>query len=156
MPISRAGRMTVRSAPGPRSNRSRSPAAPSSSAAWRSFLGVFPIELANGIRGNGGVGAFVPFDLQRAAAFHGGPGIVGKHGDAVTNRDFTRTLGRVLSRPTLFPLPAFAARLAFGEMADALLLASQRVEPARLLGSGFSFSYPELGGALRHLLRQKG
>ena len=73
----------------------------------------------------------------------------------VTNRDFTRTLGRVLSRPTLFPLPAFAARLAFGEMADALLLASQRVEPARLLGSGFTFSYLELGGALRHLLRRR-
>ena len=73
----------------------------------------------------------------------------------VTNRDFTRTLGRVLSRPTLLPLPAFAARLAFGEMADALLLASQRVEPARLLGSGFKFSYPELGGALRHLLRRR-
>ena len=73
----------------------------------------------------------------------------------VTNRDFTRTLGRVLSRPTLLPLPAFAARLAFGEMADALLLASQRVEPARLLGSGFTFSYLELGGALRHLLRRR-
>lgn len=70
----------------------------------------------------------------------------------VTNRDFTHTLGRVLSRPTLFPMPAFAARLALGEMADALLLASTRVEPARLLASGFAFRYPDLEGALRHLL----
>ncbi len=70
----------------------------------------------------------------------------------VTNREFTQTLGRVLSRPTLFPMPAFAARLALGEMADALLLASTRVEPARLLASGFTFRYADLEGALRHLL----
>ena len=49
---------------------------------------------------------------------------------AVTNAEFTRTLGRVLSRPTVFPMPAFVARLAFGEMADALLLCSARVEPS--------------------------
>jgi uncharacterized protein len=73
--------------------------------------------------------------------------------NAVTNRDFTRTLGRVLSRPTLFPMPAFAARLALGEMADALLLASARVVPVRLLESGFVFRYPDLEGALRHLLK---
>jgi uncharacterized protein len=72
--------------------------------------------------------------------------------NVVTNRDFTRTLGRVLSRPTLFPMPTFAARLAFGEMADALLLASTRVVPARLLESSFVFRYPDLEGALRHLL----
>jgi hypothetical protein len=70
----------------------------------------------------------------------------------VTNREFTKTLGRVLGRPTLFPMPAFAARLAFGQMADELLLASQRVEPARLLASGFQFRFPDLEGALRHLL----
>lgn len=71
---------------------------------------------------------------------------------AVTNRDFTSTLGTVLKRPTLVPMPAFAARLLFGEMADALLLASTRVEPARLQATGFTFAYPELAGALRHLL----
>ena len=49
-----------------------------------------------------------------------------------TNLEFTKTLGKVLSRPTLFPMPAFAARLAFGEMAEALLLAGARVEPGRL------------------------
>jgi uncharacterized protein len=70
----------------------------------------------------------------------------------VTNSEFTRTLGRVLRRPTLVPLPAFAARAAFGEMADALLLASTRVEPARLKDAHYAFRYPELEGALRHVL----
>ncbi len=72
----------------------------------------------------------------------------------VTNREFTKTLGRVLSRPTIFPMPAFAARLAFGEMADELLLASTRVKPARLQNSGYYFRHPQLEGALRHLLRK--
>ena len=72
----------------------------------------------------------------------------------VTNAEFTKTLGRVLGRPTLFPVPAFAARLAFGEMADALLLSSARVEPARLQGTGYQFAYPELEGALRHVLEK--
>jgi uncharacterized protein (TIGR01777 family) len=70
----------------------------------------------------------------------------------VTNAAFTRTLARVLSRPALVPLPAFAARLAFGELADALLLASARVVPAKLQASGFRFQFPELEEALRHLL----
>ena len=70
----------------------------------------------------------------------------------VTNADFTRTLGRVLGRPTLIPLPAFAARLALGEMADELALVSQRVMPARLLASGFAFRRPTLEDALRAAL----
>ena len=70
----------------------------------------------------------------------------------VTNLEFTRTLGRVLSRPTLFPLPAFAARIALGEMANELLLASTRVEPAKLLSSRFGFRHRELESALRDLL----
>ena len=70
----------------------------------------------------------------------------------VTNTEFTRTLGRVLGRPTLVPLPAFAARLALGEMADELLLASHRVLPARLEASGYAFRYPSLEGALRAAL----
>jgi len=72
--------------------------------------------------------------------------------DAVTNREFTRTLGRVLMRPTIFPVPAFALRTIFGEMADETLLASNRVQPAKLLTHGFAFRYPELEGALRHVL----
>jgi uncharacterized protein len=71
---------------------------------------------------------------------------------AITNREFTQTLGKVLGRPTVVPLPAFAARLMFGEMADELLLASTRVQPAKLRASGYSFRYPELEGALRHQL----
>jgi hypothetical protein len=70
----------------------------------------------------------------------------------VTNREFTAALGTVLSRPTPFPVPAFALRLAVGEMADALLLASTRVVPRRLEETGFRFRFPELHGALRHLL----
>ena len=70
----------------------------------------------------------------------------------VTNAEFTRTLGRVLGRPTLVPLPAFAARLALGEMADELLLASQRVVPARLQASGYRFRHPSLEDALRAVL----
>jgi uncharacterized protein len=70
----------------------------------------------------------------------------------VTNAEFTRTLGRVLGRPTLVPLPAFAARLAFGEMADELLLTSQRVVPARLQASGFRFRRQTLEDALRATL----
>ena len=70
----------------------------------------------------------------------------------VTNHEFTKTLGRVLSRPTIFPLPAFASRLAMGEMADALLLASTRVQPARLQQAGYPFQHRSLDPALRHLL----
>ena len=71
---------------------------------------------------------------------------------AATNRDFTRTLARVLKRPALFPLPESAARLGLGEMADALLLSSTRAEPAQLKASGYTFREPELERALRHLL----
>jgi len=71
---------------------------------------------------------------------------------AVQNRSFTRTLGRLLRRPTIIPLPAPLARLALGELADALLLASTRVRPARLQASGYAFAWPELAPALRHLL----
>ena len=66
----------------------------------------------------------------------------------VTKAEFTKTLGRVLSKPTLFPVPAFAARLAFGEMGDALLLSSARVKPGVLQ----RFDYPTLESALRHVL----
>lgn len=70
----------------------------------------------------------------------------------VTNREYTKTLGKVLGRPTIFPVPAFAARLALGEMADALLLASTRVFPRELERAGFRFAYPQLEPALRHEL----
>jgi uncharacterized protein (TIGR01777 family) len=72
----------------------------------------------------------------------------------VTNEEFTKALGRVLGRPTFMSVPAFAARLAFGEMADALLLSGARVEPARLKDAGFEFKQPEIEGALRQVLGQ--
>jgi uncharacterized protein len=66
----------------------------------------------------------------------------------VTNHDFTKTLGDVLYRPTFLPLPEFAVSMIFGEMGDALLLASTKVLPKRLLDAGFQFKYPELKPAI--------
>ena len=68
------------------------------------------------------------------------------------NADFTSCLARVLHRPALFPAPAFALRIVLGEMADGLLLASQRVEPACLKKLGYQFLQPELESALRAIL----
>jgi uncharacterized protein (TIGR01777 family) len=68
------------------------------------------------------------------------------------NRDFIATLARVLHRPSAIPVPAFAIRAVAGEMADALVLASQRVEAAALGKSSYRMRYPELEGALRHVL----
>lgn len=73
---------------------------------------------------------------------------------SVTNREFTKALGRVLRRPTLFPLPAVVARIMLGEMADGLLLASARVAPVRLMESGYRFQHPEIEGALRAVLNR--
>jgi uncharacterized protein (TIGR01777 family) len=67
---------------------------------------------------------------------------------AVTNAEFTRELGRALHRPAILPAPAFALRLAFGEMADEALLASERVRPKRLLEAGFVFRHATLAEAL--------
>ena len=66
----------------------------------------------------------------------------------VTNHDFTKTLGDVLYRPTILPLPEFAVSMIFGEMGDALLLSSTKVLPKRLLDAGFEFKYPELKPAI--------
>jgi uncharacterized protein len=71
---------------------------------------------------------------------------------AVPNGEFARVLGRVLRRPALLPVPAFALRAVFGEMARETLLAGAHVEPARLLAVGHVFRFPGLEGALRHLL----
>jgi uncharacterized protein (TIGR01777 family) len=70
----------------------------------------------------------------------------------VRNAEFTKTLGRVLSRPTIFPIPAFGVRLLFGEMAGALLLSSQRVEARKLNEAGYPFRDSMLEAALRHVL----
>jgi uncharacterized protein (TIGR01777 family) len=67
-----------------------------------------------------------------------------------TNEAFTKTLGDVLYRPTFLPLPEFAISMIFGEMGDALLLASTKVLPKRLLDAGFEFKYPNLKPAIEH------
>jgi uncharacterized protein (TIGR01777 family) len=72
----------------------------------------------------------------------------------VRNAEFTKTLASVLSRPAIFPMPGFAARFAFGQMADELLLASQRVEPAKLMASGYVFQKPDLSTALEDILKK--
>ena len=72
--------------------------------------------------------------------------------NAVTNREFTKVLGCVMRRPTILPVPAFAARIGFGEMADGLLLASARVVPTRLVESGYEYRHSELELALRDIL----
>ncbi|MCC6486109.1 MAG: TIGR01777 family protein [Candidatus Hydrogenedentes bacterium] len=74
----------------------------------------------------------------------------------VTNREFASILGKVLRRPAVLPLPAFAARLAMGEMADETVLASTRVYPKRLQESGFEFAHPDLEMALRAMLYPVG
>lgn len=73
--------------------------------------------------------------------------------DTVTNAEFTKSLASVLHRPAIVPVPGFAARLAFGELADEGLLASTRVQPSKLMRAGFEFRYPELLPALVHLLK---
>ncbi len=75
--------------------------------------------------------------------------------EPVTNKEFTKTLGKVLSRPTILPAPAFGVKLALGEVAD-VLLTGQRAVPRRALDEGFHFSYPDLEGALRNILGKKG
>jgi uncharacterized protein (TIGR01777 family) len=72
----------------------------------------------------------------------------------VTNSEFTQTLGKVLSRPTILPIPAFAIKFLFGEMGEALLLGGQRVAPQRLVAEGYKFSYPQLEKALVHILEK--
>ena len=72
--------------------------------------------------------------------------------NSMTNYDFTKGVGRALHRPTLFPMPAFAAKLVLGEMANELLLSSTRVTPKKLMEQGFEFHYPELVGCLEHEL----
>ncbi|HEX6748330.1 MAG TPA: TIGR01777 family oxidoreductase [Longimicrobium sp.] len=74
---------------------------------------------------------------------------------AVTNEQFTRTLARVLNRPAFVPVPAFALKLAFGDMAKETILISQRVEHRKLTQLGYSFAHPELEGALRAALKEK-
>jgi len=74
----------------------------------------------------------------------------------VQNAQFAAAVGRVLRRPTIFPTPSFALRLALGELADSLLLSSQRVYPTKLKQLGYRFLYPELEPALAAILKGSG
>lgn len=74
----------------------------------------------------------------------------------VRNAEFANALGRVLHRPAIFPTPSFALRFALGELADSLLLASQKVYPTKLQRLGYRFLYPELDPALQAVLRKSG
>jgi uncharacterized protein len=71
----------------------------------------------------------------------------------VTNAEFTQTLASVLSRPAVFPMPAFAVKLLFGEMGDTVLLGSQRVEPTQLVSSGYPFRFRDLRASLQNTLK---
>lgn len=70
----------------------------------------------------------------------------------VSNREFTKTLGKVLKRPTIFPLPAAIVEALFGEMGRALLLNGLNVLPRKLLDHGFKFTFPTLDSCLKHQL----
>ena len=71
----------------------------------------------------------------------------------VRNEEFVKTLASVLSRPAILPMPAFAVKAVFGEMGEELLLASQNVEPGKLISSGYPFRHRELSKSLQHLLQ---
>lgn len=73
--------------------------------------------------------------------------------EPVTNAEFTKALGRAVHRPTIFPMPGFAAKLAFGEMAEALVLASTRVLPKRLEETGYTFRHRTIDQALGDMIR---
>lgn len=69
-----------------------------------------------------------------------------------TNEEFTKTLGKVLGRPTIIPIPAFGIKLLFGEMGERLLLEGCRVVPKRLQDSNFEFQFPNLEDAMKHVI----
>jgi len=72
--------------------------------------------------------------------------------EPIKNKDFAHALGHAIGRPAAVPIPAFALKLAFGEMAEATLLASQRVKPQKLLASGYTYRHPDLASTLQEML----
>jgi uncharacterized protein len=94
--------------------------------------------------------SLILFALDNANAELRGP-VNATAPDPVTNDEFTRRLARAVHRPAIFPVPAFALKLVFGEMSE-VLLDSQRVLPATAQSAGFTFLYPELSAALTHIL----
>ena len=129
-------------------------------------IGPLLIPFRLGLGGRIGNGAqywpWITIDDQAAAIVHlleseaaSGPFNLAAS-EQVRNAVFVRTLGRVLGRPTLIPAPEFAIKIALGtQMADEMLLLSQRVAATKLLGTGFEFRYPELEPGLRHVLGKR-
>jgi hypothetical protein len=72
--------------------------------------------------------------------------------NCVTNGEFTKALGRAVRRPAVLPMPAFAVKMLFGEMGEALLLGGAKVYPQRLEEAGFHFRFPKIEDALNHVL----
>jgi uncharacterized protein (TIGR01777 family) len=120
---------------------------------------LFPAKFGGGALGSGGQWwSWIALDDVLGAIYHSiateslaGP-VNFVAPDACTNQQFARTLAATLGRPALFPAPAAALRIALGEMADTLLLASARVTPSKLLSSHYRFRFTDLGESLRYLL----
>lgn len=74
----------------------------------------------------------------------------------ITNKQFTKALGRVLRKPSFFPLPSVVVTLTLGEMGQEALLTSTRAHPVKLQETGYAFKYPEIEAALRHVLSGRG
>ena len=70
----------------------------------------------------------------------------------VSNKEFSQTLGKVLKRPAIFPMPAFVVKLLFGQMGEELLLSGQKVIPEKLTQAGYQFKYPKLESALKDIV----
>jgi uncharacterized protein (TIGR01777 family) len=122
------------------------------------LLGPFRLGLGGTMGGGGQYWPWVHIDDAANILLHLAtqPGCSGPYHvvapEAVTNREFTRTLAAVLHRPSFLPVPAWVLRLAVGEMAGPLLLSSVRGSTERLLESGYLFRFPMLRDALQHLL----
>ncbi len=120
---------------------------------------LIPAKFAGGALGDGKQWwSWIALDDVLGAIYHAmaEPGLSGPVNlvseNPVTNRDFAKTLGRVIGRPAIFPAFAFMLRAAMGEMADALLLSSTRVEPGKLTQSGYHFRFDDLNEFLRYSL----
>jgi len=122
------------------------------------MLGPFRLGMGGPIGSGRQYVSWIDVDDAAAAILHSlaTPGLRGPVNavspEPVTQSEFASALGRVLGRPTVLSVPAFGVRLMFGELADELLLASQRVIPLRLPASGFAYRHPALEPALRHAI----
>ncbi|MCL4109894.1 UNVERIFIED_CONTAM: hypothetical protein GTU68_003262 [Idotea baltica] len=125
---------------------------------------LFPFKMGGGgVIGNGKqYWSWVSLDDVVGGLIHcmntpelSGP-VNGTSPEPATNYAFTKTLGKVLKRPTILPMPAFAVKLAFGEMGEALMLASTRVIPKKLVESGYQFEYPGLESAFKRAVHERG